>query len=130
MPMTVLDFRIERHDAEGNRLAPVPVQMRGQSFSGSVNNGDEIRVTKGTWRQGTLRVESLANLTTGASVQAGRQRGWAIVTVVVLVVLAAVGAAIFFAVTRAEDGFDERPEPPSWYCEEGERAGGEPPLGC
>lgn len=67
--MTVLDFRIERHDASGNRLAPVPVQMRGMSFSGSVNNGDDVRVDKGKWRHGTLRVEALGNLTTGASVR-------------------------------------------------------------
>jgi hypothetical protein len=67
--MTVLDFRIERHDANGNRLAPVPVQMRGLSFTGAVNNGDEIRVRSGKWRDGTLRVEHLDNLTTGAKVR-------------------------------------------------------------
>jgi hypothetical protein len=70
----VWHFRIERHDASGNRLAPVPVEMRGLSFSGTVSNGDEVRVN-GRWRKGTLRVERLDDLTTGAQVRAKAYRG-------------------------------------------------------
>jgi hypothetical protein len=40
----VLSFRIERHDASGNRLTPVPVEMLGTSFFGKVSNGDEIHL--------------------------------------------------------------------------------------
>jgi hypothetical protein len=70
----VWHFRIERHDASGNRLAPVPVEMRGLSFSGTVSNGDAVRVT-GKWRRGTLQVEELDDLTTGAHVRAKAYRG-------------------------------------------------------
>jgi hypothetical protein len=130
MPMTVVDFRIERHDASGNRLAPVPVQMRGQSFSGSVNNGDEIRVNKAEWRHGTLRVTALHNLSTGASVRAGRHRGWTIVTWLFTVVFLAFLAVIVIVIIRSSIGSDEGPEPPSWYCEDAQRDGGPTPLGC
>ena len=67
----IVDFRIERHDPSGNRLAPVPAEMRGttRGFSGRVSNGDEIRVVDGTWRHGTLRVKQLDNVTTGARVR-------------------------------------------------------------
>ncbi len=66
-----VDFRIERHDPSGNRLAPVPAEMEDttQEFSGTVSNGDEIRVVDGKWQHGTLRVTELDNLTTGARVR-------------------------------------------------------------
>jgi len=98
--MTVLDFRIERHDASGNRLAPVPVQMRGQSFSGAVNNGDEIRVNRGKWRDGTLRVKDLDNLSTGAEVRTKGSGafGWILGVVVSLFILAVGGFVVFMIV--------------------------------
>ena len=72
--LITVDFRIERYDPSGNRLAPVPVEMRGtvHGFSGRVSNGDEIRVVEGEWRHGTLRVRELDNLTTGARVRSSR----------------------------------------------------------
>ncbi|MFE2297913.1 hypothetical protein ACFXAW_06930 [Streptomyces sp. NPDC059445] len=60
-------FRLARHDASGNALQPVPVEMRGLSFSGSVSNGDEVRIS-GRWRDGTLHADELMNLTTHARV--------------------------------------------------------------
>lgn len=98
--MTVLDFRIERHDASGNRLAPVPVRMRGLSFSGAVNNGDEIRVNRGKWRDGTLRVKDLDNLSTGAEVRAKESnRVFGCLFVVVLLgILAGIGFIVFMIV--------------------------------
>jgi hypothetical protein len=91
----LLEYRIERLDASGNRLPPVPAQMQGLSFSGSVNNGDEIRVNKGRWRAGTLHVKGLDNLTTGAHVQVkeGKLAGGCFV-VVLLIALAFI-ASIF-----------------------------------
>lgn len=109
--MTVLDFRIERHDASGNRLAPVPVQMRGLSFSGAVNNGDEIRVRKSRWRDGTLRVTDLDNLTTGAKVQA-KENNWAFgcfFVAVLLVVLVIFGFLAVVFVNSVILGNDRLP---------------------
>ncbi len=73
--LTLLEFRVERHDSSGNRLAPVPVEMRGHThtFRGTVSNGDEIQITHGDWHGGTLSVDELDNLTTGATVR-GRAR--------------------------------------------------------
>jgi hypothetical protein len=95
--MTVLDFRIERHDASGNRLAPVPVRMRGLSFSGSVNNGDEIRVKNGKWRDGTLRVTDLENLATGATVRA-KETNWAFGCFFIPILLLVLAGFAFLAV--------------------------------
>ncbi|NAS25732.1 hypothetical protein GT755_29130 [Herbidospora sp. NEAU-GS84] len=69
MEMESWHFRIERHDASGNRLAPVPVEMKGLTFVGALSNGDEVSV-RGVWRDGTLRVQELTNLTTNAYVRA------------------------------------------------------------
>jgi hypothetical protein len=67
------DFRIERHDPSGNRLPPVPVEMRGprQAFRGKVSDGDQVRVVDGRWRHGTLHVRELDNLSTGAKIRPG-----------------------------------------------------------
>jgi len=85
-----VDFRIERHDPSGNRMAPVPAEMEGTTtyFRGRVSNGDEIRVVDGEWRDGTLRVTELDNLTTGASVRSSppapaRLRAWAVLLTIV-----------------------------------------------
>lgn len=67
------NFRLERHDARGDQLPPVPVEMRGYSFSGSISVGDEVTV-QGQWREGTLAVEELYNLTTSAQVRAKSYR--------------------------------------------------------
>ena len=60
--------------------------MRGRSFSGALSEGDQVRVS-GRWRDGTLRADSLENLTTGAVVRAN---SYATVIVAVLAVLVAV----------------------------------------
>ncbi|MEU1458042.1 hypothetical protein [Streptomyces avermitilis] len=62
-------FRVERYDTAGNRIALVPVEMRGQTFEGSIHDGDWVRA-RGRMRSGTLRVTRLENLSTGASVHA------------------------------------------------------------
>jgi len=66
-------FRVERFDTAGNRLPPVPVEMRSKSFKGFINEGDRVEVP-GKWREGQIaRPKTLRNLTTGAIVKA---RGW------------------------------------------------------
>lgn len=58
-------FRIERHDADGNALPPIPVEMRGASFSGSLDEGDWVEIPTG-WQPGrTLQLSRIMNLTTG-----------------------------------------------------------------
>jgi hypothetical protein len=69
----VWHFRVERHDDSGNRLAPIPVELRARTLSGgamlgSLSDGDQVRVA-GTWEQGTLVVKAVTNVTTGAEVR-------------------------------------------------------------
>ncbi|MGV9248054.1 zinc ribbon domain-containing protein [Streptomyces sp. NPDC003710] len=69
----VWNLRVERHDPSGNKLVPIPVEMRGHDWVGSLSDGDEVHVS-GRWRDGTLRVEELKNLTTDARVRAKSYR--------------------------------------------------------
>ncbi|MGV9248052.1 hypothetical protein [Streptomyces sp. NPDC003710] len=64
----IWNFRVERHDQSGNKLVPIPVEMRGYSFVGSISDGDEVHL-RGRWRHGTLRVDEIINLTTHARVR-------------------------------------------------------------
>jgi hypothetical protein len=91
-PRIVWTFRLERYDQAGNRLQPIPVEMRGRSFEGAISDGDTVEV-RGRWHQGTtLRPQRAANLTTGAVVATkGYGKAWiplAVLFVVGLVLLA------------------------------------------
>lgn len=61
-------MRVDRFDASGDHLDPVPVEIRGLSIAGQVNEGEEV-VVSGRWEHGTLVATELANLTTGAAVR-------------------------------------------------------------
>lgn len=95
---TVVTFRVERYDQAGNRLAPLAVQMRGQTFEGVVSEGDWVEVAGGKVRDGTLHVDQVRNLTTNVVVRAkGADRGaayWIVVGVMVLIVAGVVLVAI------------------------------------
>ncbi len=67
---TIWTFRVERFDAAGNRLPPVPVEMRSKSFDGFINEGDQVEISA-RWREGQIaKPRKLRNLTTGAIVKA------------------------------------------------------------
>lgn len=76
-PNEILSFRVERYDGAGNRMPPVPVELRGSIFgariSGQLSDGDGVEVT-GIVNDGTLRAEKILNRSTGAVVE-GRS-GW------------------------------------------------------
>jgi hypothetical protein len=68
----ILSFRVEHYDSMGNRLDPLPVELRGgpgERIVGQLNENDQVEV-RGTWRSGSLRAETIINLSTGAVVQA------------------------------------------------------------
>jgi hypothetical protein len=68
--LNVWTFRIERRDSHGNRLQPVPAEMRGYWFSGFLNEGDEVEVYCPDWREGaTIHPTRLRNLTTRSIVR-------------------------------------------------------------
>lgn len=67
---TVWSFRVESFDKAGNRLQPVPVEMRGRAFQGMLNEGDQIRIAT-SWKAGqTVRVKEVYNVTTRSKVKA------------------------------------------------------------
>ncbi len=80
-----LTFRVERYNASGNRLPPVPVEMN-RYRGGSLTDGDEVEIG-GRWSHGSLRAKRIRNLTTLADIR-GRNVGWVKWAVAVLVVLA------------------------------------------
>ena len=67
--MEVWSFRVERYDASGNRLQPVPVEMKGERFDGSISEGDWVELP-GDWKPGqVVNPSQVKNLTTGATVR-------------------------------------------------------------
>ncbi|MFJ1560816.1 hypothetical protein [Streptomyces mirabilis] len=99
---TVWTFRIERYDDAGNRILLIPVEMRGLTFEGSINDGDWVR-TRGRMRSGTLRVTRLENLTTGASVRAKgvSKAAWIVGGLFLLFILAWFAFLAYDGVTHA-----------------------------
>ncbi len=99
---SVLTFRLERYDRAGNRLRPVPVQLRSYGFDGSLNEGDEVRVT-GRWKHGTLHTSRVHNLTTGASVRGKSIKKRVLIALAVFaVVVTVIVAGIVFIAIPAE----------------------------
>jgi hypothetical protein len=67
----ILSFRVEHYDSMGNRLDPLPVELRGRTgerIVGQVNESDQVEV-RGTWDNGTLNAKTIINLSTGAVVE-------------------------------------------------------------
>ena len=90
----VWTFQLERHQ-EGQRLPPIPVEMRGYTFSGVLNEGHIVRLDQSTWHEGqTIRTNHVYNITLNTPLLAkGKDNtGNIIVAIVMLVIF----LAIFF----------------------------------
>lgn len=84
----VVTFRLERYTPQGDRLPPVPVIMRGYSFDGALHDGDWVRVSAIPKTGGTIDVDAVQDLTTGAVVKARRKAPrWALAAYVLIAVL-------------------------------------------
>jgi ABC-type sugar transport system permease subunit len=64
----VWSFRLERYNRAGNRLLPIPIEMRGESFQGFLSEGDHVQV-RGRARNGVVQARKVHNLTTGARIK-------------------------------------------------------------
>jgi hypothetical protein len=97
---TVWSFRVDRYDKSGNRLPPVPVEMKGLQFDGSLSEGDWVEVP-GAWKPGeVMKPTRFNNLTTGATIKSKTpflfKISQVIAFVIALVVIAIfIGIAIF-----------------------------------
>jgi hypothetical protein len=106
-------FNVERFDEAGNRLPPVPVELRGRSLEGGLHEGDSVDVTPTFSPHGTVRVGRFRNLTTGAdvSVTCGRHSWiyWSLFAVTGLIVLVISVVAVLIIVnvlgTFPDSGF-------------------------
>lgn len=83
-------FRIERHDDEGRTLTPVPVEMRGRSLDGVLNEGDWVEVHGDAEPGETLRPAEVRNVTTGGTFRARSGRRQMVIAVIVALVMVAV----------------------------------------
>ncbi|MDQ3742449.1 MAG: hypothetical protein M3389_16080, partial [Actinomycetota bacterium] len=113
----MVTFRVERHDAYGAPLAPVPVELVGRRIEGVIQDGDWVEVPP-HWQPGeTLRTTTVRNLTTGAEFRARgyskaiRVVQWVFFAIVIAFILA---VAISIAISvLSDDGFPDVPELPS-----------------
>jgi hypothetical protein len=65
----VWTFQLQRH-LDGRPLAPIPVEMRGQSFSGVLSEGHTVRLERVTWHEGqTVRTNHVYNVTLNTPVE-------------------------------------------------------------
>ena len=66
---TIWTFRLERYQ-DGSRLTPIPVEMRGHKFTGSIIEGDTVMLLD-KWRgEGLHRTRQVFNVTNGYKVEA------------------------------------------------------------
>lgn len=65
----IWSFRVIRYDAAGNRLQPVPVELKGERIDGSISDGDWVEIPK-NWKPGEVVIsDQVKNLTTGATLK-------------------------------------------------------------
>jgi hypothetical protein len=93
---SISSFRVERYDQAGNRMQPVPVEMRATKFDGTLSEGDWVEIP-GTWQPGqVMKPKRVNDLTTGAQVSGsvpffiriGNWAGCIALVVILLTVLA------------------------------------------
>ena len=85
----VWTFQLERRQ-DGERLPPIPVELRGESISGVLNEGNIVRLDINTWQTGqTVMTDRVFNVTLNTPVVA-THRGipWWRIAVAVVMVLA------------------------------------------
>jgi hypothetical protein len=69
----VWTFQLERHGETGERLDPIPVEMRGKYFSGFINEGNVVRLYEKSWQGGIVRTKRVHNVTFKEDIMADRK---------------------------------------------------------
>ncbi|MEN3224687.1 serine/threonine-protein kinase [Mycolicibacterium porcinum] len=106
----VWTFRVERYESTGEAHTVVPVELRGQSITGELSDGDVVEVS-GFWDDRTLFGDSVVNHSTGTrrrrrrgsvEVRPGKRRGALtsrpVRIVLILAVIATIVAASLFLI--------------------------------
>jgi hypothetical protein len=95
---SITSFRVERYDKAGNRLQPVPVEMRATKFNGTLSEGDWVEIP-GSWQPGqVMKPRQVNDLTTGAQVSGSvpffiRISNWSGCIALIIILLAIVTLA-------------------------------------
>ena len=74
--MTRQDQRDATRDSQDNFVGSVTVELRGESLSGLVKNGQQVEVRTGHWKGGTLQTREVTNLSTEGTLSAERAHNW------------------------------------------------------
>ena len=120
---TIWTFRVECLDTQGNRIALVPVEMRGLSFQGSITDGDSVEIRGSASSRGTIRPGEVRNLTTGAVVRSsGKPLIAGLIQLVLVIIFLIVFCPIASFVLQRQTDFNQqicadwgdRPNPPPW----------------
>ncbi len=69
-PRTILSFRLERFTEEGDYEVLAQIELRGLFITGSLRDGDRVRLLEAKDQDGTIVARKLRNETTGALVTA------------------------------------------------------------
>ncbi len=67
---TVWTFQLERHSENDEHLDPIPVEMRGNYFSGFINEGNVVRLYEKSWNGGIVRTKRVYNVTFKSDIKA------------------------------------------------------------
>jgi hypothetical protein len=102
-PRTILSFRLERFTEDGDHEVVAHVEMRGISISGSLRDGDNVRVLDAGFKDGTLVAKKVKNETTGALIVS---EGWSwprklVVAIAAAAILVVTGIVVYLIVTTA-----------------------------
>src|SRR5262249_32887884 len=90
----VWNFRVERFDGQGNRLPPMPVELRAKEVVGALSEGDWVRVPA-KWVKGrTTQVKRVRDLTTDTDVGAPRHTTRYVVLFIVLLAIIIAGLIV------------------------------------
>lgn len=119
----VWTFRVERYESTGQAHTVVPVELRGNSVTGELSDGDVVEVS-GFWDDRTLFADSVVNHSTGTrrrrrrssvEVRPGKRRGGLasrpVRILLVLAVIATIVAASIFLIRGSGSSSHSGPGP-------------------
>ncbi|BBX25720.1 serine/threonine-protein kinase [Mycolicibacterium alvei] len=86
----VWTFRVERYESTGEAHTVVPVELRGNSITGELSDGDVVEVS-GPWDDRTLFADSVVNHSAGTR---GRRRALASRPVRITLILAVIATTV------------------------------------
>jgi hypothetical protein len=95
LDLIVWSFQLERHSETEERLDPIPVEMRGKYFSGSINEGNVVRLYEKSWHGGIVRTKRVYNVTFTEDILAYVETGASGALIIVASTIPVIGIILF-----------------------------------